>query len=486
VHMLLVLLPSVLALSSSAAGGVKNGRAQQLTVLRDVAKVRETLEKVQGSWSPGAVTSPEALGTLYTSLQAETSDLLSNMHSFEPAVLNLLSAPPLPTTQWPLIPKWTSTLAPGQFESNSRYERELQALRARASGLHAQIDMQREQLALLEEAEMSAESRARQVFDALDANGDGSICLTEFTEAALFSIDAAALERRFEEADIDGDGTLGFEEFANFLNSLSEGIDPIRAARASGLEALLETTLEMTSLSLTRDLTAATSRSTRTAEQLSDCVDRWCELESRLAVEAAADREPSGGADAVACEARLDALLLDVGQLATDLALTNVTTSVEWSLKKSSRLLMAGARGCAAFCVRGLRITWGDISESAGLLVRAVSGCGLQQQEASLIKRTISDCFMLVPYGIIMIIPLSPPGHVFAFSLLNRVFPGAVPSGFTAQRQDIDELYARIAADAADKPSTLRRLSTLVPIHRAKRVWRRVWRSRARRAQPLA
>eukprot|EP00326_Haptolina_ericina_P016648 CAMPEP_0181178490 /NCGR_PEP_ID=MMETSP1096-20121128/5751_1 /TAXON_ID=156174 ORGANISM="Chrysochromulina ericina, Strain CCMP281" /NCGR_SAMPLE_ID=MMETSP1096 /ASSEMBLY_ACC=CAM_ASM_000453 /LENGTH=120 /DNA_ID=CAMNT_0023266769 /DNA_START=301 /DNA_END=661 /DNA_ORIENTATION=- len=39
-----------------------------------------------------------------------------------------------------------------------------------------------------------------------------------------------------------------------------------------------------------------------------------------------------------------------------------------------------------------------------------------------------------------MVIPMSPPGHVFAFSLLNRCFPGAKPSGFTMQRQDLDEM----------------------------------------------
>jgi hypothetical protein len=29
---------------------------------------------------------------------------------------------------------------------------------------------------------------------------------------------------------------------------------------------------------------------------------------------------------------------------------------------------------------------------------------------------------------------MSPPGHVFAFSVLNRVFPNAVPSAFTGVR----------------------------------------------------
>ena len=48
-------------------------------------------------------------------------------------------------------------------------------------------------------------------------------------------------------------------------------------------------------------------------------------------------------------------------------------------------------------------------------------------------RRTANDLVMLVPYSIIMIVPLTPPGHVFAFSVLNRCFPSAVPSGFTAQ-----------------------------------------------------
>ena len=44
--------------------------------------------------------------------------------------------------------------------------------------------------------------------------------------------------------------------------------------------------------------------------------------------------------------------------------------------------------------------------------------------------------------------PLSPPGHIFAFSLLNRCFPGAVPSGFTERRQDMYDIYKRIATQA--------------------------------------
>jgi hypothetical protein len=39
-----------------------------------------------------------------------------------------------------------------------------------------------------------------------------------------------------------------------------------------------------------------------------------------------------------------------------------------------------------------------------------------------------------------MAIPLSPPGHVFAFTLLQKM--GApVPSSFTAQRQEVGRFF---------------------------------------------
>ena len=50
------------------------------------------------------------------------------------------------------------------------------------------------------------------------------------------------------------------------------------------------------------------------------------------------------------------------------------------------------------------------------------------------------DLVCLVPYSIIAVVPLSPPGHMFAFSLMKACFPAAVPSGFTSQRQDISEM----------------------------------------------
>ena len=80
---------------------------------------------------------------------------------------------------------------------------------------------------------------------------------------------------------------------------------------------------------------------------------------------------------------------------------------------------------------------------------QVIKGGGLQSKDWGLVKRVTLDVIALVPYTIIMIVPLSPPGHVFAFSLMKRCFPNAVPSPFTAERQDIYEIYSRIASEAA-------------------------------------
>ena len=73
-------------------------------------------------------------------------------------------------------------------------------------------------------------------------------------------------------------------------------------------------------------------------------------------------------------------------------------------------------------------------------------------------RRTAVDSMALVPYTIIMVIPLSPPGHVFAFSLMKKCFPAAIPSPFTVQRQDIYEIYTRIALEAQARAAEVNKI----------------------------
>jgi hypothetical protein len=51
----------------------------------------------------------------------------------------------------------------------------------------------------------------------------------------------------------------------------------------------------------------------------------------------------------------------------------------------------------------------------------------LKPREAKLLQRIAKDLFTLVPFVIILIIPLSPLGHVLVFSFIQRFFPGDLP-----------------------------------------------------------
>ena len=240
-------------------------------------------------------------------------------------------------------------------------------------------------------------------------------------------------------------------------------------------------------------LTAERGASGRT-QQLAVYVDRWCDIEARaegafasapgvVARVAAASQpiaEASGkdeasaanvtaaaaapaadasaavtavtadAAAATAAAARFESLLEEVGALAGELSLPNAT-SAEGPVQRartSLRFAVASMRQALGFCARGIRILGRDVVEVVMLLRAMTQGKGLQPADTEVIKRTVIDCLALVPYTIIMIIPLSPPGHVFAFSLMKKCFPAAIPSPFTAQRQDIYDIYTRIALEA--------------------------------------
>ena len=49
-----------------------------------------------------------------------------------------------------------------------------------------------------------------------------------------------------------------------------------------------------------------------------------------------------------------------------------------------------------------------------------------------------------IPFLIILIIPLSPVGHVLVFSFFQKNFPEFFPSSFTEQRQNVTKIYNEI------------------------------------------
>lgn len=56
-------------------------------------------------------------------------------------------------------------------------------------------------------------------------------------------------------------------------------------------------------------------------------------------------------------------------------------------------------------------------------------------------RRTFKDIITFIPVVIILLIPLSPVGHVLVFGAIQRFFPDFFPSCFTEQRQNLLQLY---------------------------------------------
>ena len=80
------------------------------------------------------------------------------------------------------------------------------------------------------------------------------------------------------------------------------------------------------------------------------------------------------------------------------------------------------------FFGRGLKLLGQDAVYSSTLIYNAVLGSSLKPREVSALRRLVLDVFSLVPFTIILIIPLSPLGHVLVFGFIQRYFPDLFPS----------------------------------------------------------
>ncbi|KAL7485052.1 hypothetical protein ACHAW6_010655 [Cyclotella cf. meneghiniana] len=93
------------------------------------------------------------------------------------------------------------------------------------------------------------------------------------------------------------------------------------------------------------------------------------------------------------------------------------------------------------FYVKGTRLFLDDIVFCLNLIGRALQGYTLKPREVRTLRRTIKDTITFIPVVIILLIPLSPIGHVLVFGAIQRVFPDFFPSCFTERRQNLLELY---------------------------------------------
>ena len=100
-----------------------------------------------------------------------------------------------------------------------------------------------------------------------------------------------------------------------------------------------------------------------------------------------------------------------------------------------------------AFYGRGVQLMGDDLQLFVNMLSRAVvQGYTLGGRETKILRRISKDFLTLVPFVIILIIPLSPIGHVLVFSFIQRFFPDFFPSQFTEGRQNIMSMYSSITA----------------------------------------
>lgn len=99
----------------------------------------------------------------------------------------------------------------------------------------------------------------------------------------------------------------------------------------------------------------------------------------------------------------------------------------------------------------GTSILFTDVQYAWFLLLRAVTGYTLKAREVNAVRRTGKDVLTLIPFTIILIIPLSPIGHVLVFSFIQRFFPDFFPSCYTEKRQNLKRLYSEIERKSDDE-----------------------------------
>ena len=95
----------------------------------------------------------------------------------------------------------------------------------------------------------------------------------------------------------------------------------------------------------------------------------------------------------------------------------------------------------------GVALFGQDLQLMVNMLSRAVlQGYTLRPREVKLLRRIAKDMFTIIPFVIILIIPLTPLGHVLIFSFIQRFFPDFYPSQFTESRQNIMSMYSSITS----------------------------------------
>eukprot|EP00596_Hydrurales_sp_CCMP1899_P004013 CAMPEP_0119044008 /NCGR_PEP_ID=MMETSP1177-20130426/27858_1 /TAXON_ID=2985 /ORGANISM="Ochromonas sp, Strain CCMP1899" /LENGTH=442 /DNA_ID=CAMNT_0007013349 /DNA_START=469 /DNA_END=1797 /DNA_ORIENTATION=+ len=138
-------------------------------------------------------------------------------------------------------------------------------------------------------------------------------------------------------------------------------------------------------------------------------------------------------------------LYREVDDLKTRLGIDAEAQKVDWgTLGVLGSESIAKLKEGLSFYGEGTKILFNDLGYARMLLFKAVKGTTLKPREVNAVRRTGKDLLTLIPTTIILIIPLSPVGHVLVFSFIQRFFPDFFPSCYTEKRLNLRRLYAEI------------------------------------------
>jgi len=218
--------------------------------------------------------------------------------------------------------------------------------------------------------------------------------------------------------------------------------------------SLKSSLLEMERIFITLDSELSVSSSL--VDQLLQAVERFGEMESMLReMVSLVQNDRHEAVD----ERSLELLERDIAYMTLQLGLADSSSKQEFSWERARESLVVNtnkAREGLAFYSRGTQLMGQDVQLMVNMLTRAVGqGYTLRPREVKLLRRIGKDVLVIIPFVIILLIPLSPLGHVLVFSFIQRFFPDFYPSQFTESRQNIMSMYSSITSPADGIPSTI-------------------------------
>jgi len=187
-------------------------------------------------------------------------------------------------------------------------------------------------------------------------------------------------------------------------------------------------------------------------DQLLPSVEQYGSIEDRLVdmVEVVLE-----GRHTAVERAELEALERDIGQQLLLLGLQDDNAPKTFSFERARESVAINLSRLGVgirFYWRGLLLLGEDLQLMINMLTRAiVKGYTLRTREVKLLRRIAKDLLTFVPFVIILLIPLTPLGHVLIFSLIQRLFPDFFPSQFTESRQNIMSMYSSITTPSESR-----------------------------------